>query len=188
MTVFQARGIRPHIDWSRIIPLLIGAAIATVPAVAIMASLGETEARIAVSVMVLSLSLILLSGWRMRRSVGKIGNAGFGIFAGIANSAGVGGLPTAAFFSAQPIAPEVFRATMIVFLTGIDLLAMPVMGAHGLVGADTAIGIAMAFPILGCGVWAGTQVFKVASQAQFRRIIILMLTALSLLNLGKVIL
>ncbi len=187
MTLFQARGIRPHIDWSRVTPLLIGAAIATVPAVSIMARLGETEARIAVSLMVLCLSLILLSGWRMTRPVGAIGNVGFGAFAGIANSAGVGGLPTAAFFSAQSVSPAVFRATMIVFLTGIDLLAMPVMGAHGLVGADTLTGIALAFPILGLGVWIGTRLFQVASQSWFRRMVILMLTALSVLNIARVL-
>jgi len=187
MTAFQARGIRPNIDWRRTVFLLGGAALATVPSIAIMARLGEDQARIAVSAMVLLLSLLLLSGWQVKRPLGGRGHLGAGIVAGIANSAGVGGLPTAAFLSAQSIAPAVFRATMIVFLTGIDLMALPVMGAHGLVGPDTMIGILMAFPILGAGIWVGSHSFAKASQTHFRRVVVMLLATLSILNIARVI-
>lgn len=187
MTAFQARGIAPHIDWRRALFLLGGAALATVPSIAIMARLGEQEARVAVSVMVLLLSLLLLSGWQIKRQLGGPGHLGAGIVAGIANSAGVGGLPTAAFLSAQAIAPAVFRATMIVFLTGIDLMALPVMAMNGLVGPDTGIGILLAFPILGAGIWVGSHSFARASQTQFRRVVVMLLAILSILNIAKVI-
>lgn len=186
MTAFQARDIRPHIDWRRAMFLLVGAAIATVPAVSVMAQLGEQEARLAISSLVLVLSLILLSGWQLKNPVPGPGNTGIGAIAGIANSAGVGGLPVAAFLSAQPIEPAVFRATMIVFLTGIDLMALPVMAAHGLVGPDTLTGIVLAFPILGLGVWCGSRVFALASTTQFRRAVVLLLGSLSVLNIAKV--
>jgi uncharacterized membrane protein YfcA len=127
MTAFQARGIRPHIDWRRARNLLIGAAIATIPSIALMSRLDEQQARFAISLLILVLSLILLSGWQVRRPIGAKGHIGAGLFAGIANSAGVGGLPIAAFMTAQAIAPAVFRATMIVFLTGIDMMALPTM-------------------------------------------------------------
>lgn len=185
MTAFQARGIRPHIDWHRAIALLGGAAIATVPAIAIMARLGEQEARLAISSLILVLSLVLLSGWQLARPVGRNGNVGVGAIAGIANSAGVGGLPVAAFLTAQPVPPAVFRATMIVFLTGIDVMALPVMAANGLVGPETLTGILLAFPILGLGIWAGSHGFQAASQRLFRRAVVLMLTALSLINIAR---
>lgn len=185
MTAFQARDIRPHIDWRRAIALLAGAAIATVPAIAIMARLGEQEARLAISSLILVLSLVLLSGWQLERPVGRNGNVGVGAIAGIANSAGVGGLPVAAFLTAQPVPPAVFRATMIVFLTGIDLMALPVMAANGLVGPETLTGILLAFPILGLGIWAGSHSFKAVSQWLFRRAVVLMLTALSLINIAR---
>ncbi|MEW2912184.1 TSUP family transporter [Leisingera sp. JC11] len=185
MTAFQARDIRPHIDWRRAIALLAGAAIATVPAIAIMARLGEQEARLAISSLILVLSLVLLSGWQLERPVGRNGNVGVGAIAGIANSAGVGGLPVAAFLTAQPVPPAVFRATMIVFLTGIDVMALPVMAANGLVGPETLTGILLAFPILGLGIWAGSHSFQAVSQALFRRAVVLMLTALSLINIAR---
>ncbi|WP_406645843.1 TSUP family transporter [Aliisedimentitalea scapharcae] len=186
MTTFQARGIRPHIDWRRAIFLLVGAGLATVPSIAVMSQLGENEARLAISSMILVLSLVLLSGWKLRQPVVGKGNIGIGMIAGIANSAGVGGLPVAAFLAAQPIQAAVFRATMIVFLTGIDVMALPVMAANGLVGSDTFVGIVLAFPLLGLGIWAGSKQFATASPDLFRRAIVLLLCVLSCLNLAKV--
>lgn len=186
MTLFQARGIRAHVDWSRVRPLLVGAAIATIPSVTVMAHLGEAQARLAISAVILSLSLILLSGWQLRREIGFGGNLSVGLLSGMVNSAGVGGLPAAAFLTAQPLAPSVFRATMIVFLTGIDLMALPVMHANGLTGTETLMGVLLAFPILGVGIWAGGLRFSSASQAQFRRVIVILLTLFSVLNILKV--
>lgn len=185
MTAFQARGIRPHVDWHRALALLGGAAVATVPAIAIMARLDEQAARLAISCLILGLSLVLLSGWQMARPVGRNGNLGVGALAGIANSAGVGGLPVAAFLTAQPVPPAVFRATMIVFLTGIDLMALPVMAANGLVGPQTLTGILLAFPVLGLGIWAGSRGFVAVSQVQFRRAVVLLLTLLALFNIAR---
>ncbi|AUR00256.1 TSUP family transporter [Phaeobacter inhibens] len=185
MTAFQARGIRPHIDWRRALALLAGAAVATLPAVAVMSRLDPGEARLAISGMVLALSLLLLSGWTLARPIGALGHGLVGIGAGMANSAGVGGLPTAAFLTAQPIDPAVFRATMVVFLTGIDLMALPVMSAHGLTGADTLWAVMLAFPILGAGVWCGSRGFALASPALFRRYVVILLAGLALLNLAK---
>ncbi|MFS4580927.1 TSUP family transporter [Phaeobacter sp. C3_T13_0] len=185
MTLFQARGIRPHIDWRRAIALLAGAAIATLPAVAVMSRLGADQARLAISLLVLALSLLLLSGWTLSRSIGAMGHGLVGIGAGMANSAGVGGLPTAAFLTAQPIDPAVFRATMVVFLTGIDLMALPVMAAHGLTGQDTVWAVVLAFPVLGIGVWCGSRGFAVTSPTLFRRYVVALLAALALLNLAK---
>lgn len=185
MTAFQARGIRPHVDWHRALALLGGAAVATVPAIAIMARLDEQAARLTISCLILGLSLVLLSGWQMARPVGRNGNLGVGALAGIANSAGVGGLPVAAFLTAQPVPPAVFRATMIVFLTGIDLMALPVMAANGLVGPQTLTGILLAFPVLGLGIWAGSRGFVAVSQVQFRRAVVLLLTLLALFNIAR---
>lgn len=187
MTAFQARGIRPHIDWARALALLGGAAVATVPAITVMARLGEDHARLAISALILGLSVVLLSGWQLRRPIGTRGNLTAGMFSGLANSAGVGGLPAAAFLTAQPIPPAVFRATMIVFLTGIDLMALPVMAANGLVGPDTVTGVILAFPILGAGIWAGSRLFATARQARFRRGVVILLATLSILNIARVL-
>ena len=183
MTVFQARGIRGHIDWRRILWLLVGAAIALPFSVSVILSVGEGTARIAISAIIFVLSLILLSGWTLQRRIGPLGHTGVGIVSGACNSAGIGGLPVAAFMSAQPMEAAVFRATMIIYLTGLDMITMPLLWAGGLVTVDTAIGVALAFPMLGLGVWLGGRQFTSTSPASFRRFAILLLLTLSLLGL-----
>ncbi len=187
MTVFQARGIRGHVDWRRVTWLLIGAAIALPFSVSVILSVGEDTARIAISAIIFVLSCVLLSGWTLKRPIGPLGHGGVGIVSGACNSAGIGGLPVAAFMSAQPMEAAVFRATMIIYLTGLDMITMPLLWAGGLITWDTVIGVAMAFPLLGLGVWLGGRKFTNTSPASFRRFAVLLLLALSFLGLLRVI-
>ena len=183
MTVFQARGIRGHIDWRRVFALLGGAAIALPFSVSFILSVGTETARLAVSVIVLIMSLILLTGWTIKRRIAVPGHVGVGVVSGICNSAGVGGLPVAAFMTAQPMAAATFRATMIVYLTGLDFITMPFLWHGGLIGWETLQGLALAFPILGLGIWLGSRRFSATSPDGFRRFAIFLLLALALLGL-----
>ena len=185
MTVFQARGIRGQIDWKRALTLLAGAALALPFSVAFILSIGAENARLVVSAIVFVMALVLLSGWTLKRLIGTPGNLAVGVASGMANGAGVGGLPVAATLAAQPIPAQVFRATMIVYLTGVDLMTMPLLWMGGLVTWDTAIGLAMAFPILGVGVYLGGQRFLSTSPDNFRRFAVILLLVLSALGLVR---
>lgn len=187
MTTFQARGIRSHIDWRRVLFMLGGAAIALPFSVSFMLSVGVDTARIIISAIILVMSLILLSGWTLQRRIGGLGHGAVGVISGVCNSAGVGGLPVAAFMSAQPIEAARFRATMIVYLTGLDLLTLPFLWAGGLVTRDTAIGLIMAFPLLGLGVWLGGRQFLATSPSTFRRFAVMLLLTLSVLGLLRIL-
>ncbi|MEL6681334.1 MAG: sulfite exporter TauE/SafE family protein [Pseudomonadota bacterium] len=184
MTLFQARGIRGHIDWRRVCALLIGAAIVLPASVWFILSVGEETVRGAVSLIVLIMSLILLTGWTLP-IIKPHGHLGVGMVSGLCNSAGIGGLPVAAFMTAQPIPAPIFRATMIVYLTGLDLITMPLLWAGGLVTWDTALAAAMAFPILGLGVWLGGRQFLAASPSTFRRFAVMLLLGLAALGLTR---
>lgn len=188
MTVFQARGIRGHVDWRRVFALLAGAAVVLPISVWTILSLGELSVRLTVSLIVLTMSLVLLSGWTMQRRIGTPGHMGVGMVSGLCNAAGIGGLPVAAFMTAQPMPAASFRATMIVYLTGLDLITMPLLWAGGLITWDTAIGLAFAFPLLGLGVWLGSRQFNGASPKTFRRFAVILLLTLSLLGLIRAIL
>lgn len=183
MTALQAHGIRGHIDWRRVGALLLGAAIALPFAISVILSVGDQTARLAVSATVFTMSLILLTGWTIQRRIPLAGFTGVGIVSGMCNAAGIGGLPVAAFLTAQPIAAPVFRATMIVYLTGLDLITMPLMWHGGLVTWDTAIGAGCAFPFLGLGIWLGSRKFNAASPQGFRKFAISILMILSALGL-----
>jgi uncharacterized membrane protein YfcA len=188
MTTFQARGIRGHVDWRRVFALLAGAAIVLPFSVWTILSIGELSVRLVVSLIVLVMSLVLLSGWTLTRVIGAPGHMGVGMISGLCNAAGIGGLPVAAFMTAQPIPAPRFRATMIVYLTGVDLITMPLLWMGGLVTWETAFGVALAFPLLGLGVWLGGRQFLSASPTTFRRFAVMLLLALSLLGLMRVVL
>ena len=183
MTALQARGLRPHIDWKRVLTLLAGAAFALPFSVWVILRVGEDTARVTVSAIIFIMSLILLSGWSLQAALRTKGHLGVGVISGLCNAAGVGGLPVAAFMTAQSIPASVFRATMIIYLTGLDLMTLPLMWAGGMVTWDTAIGAGLAFPILSLGVWLGSRQFLSATPKTFRRFAVMLLLTLSLAGL-----
>lgn len=179
MTALQARGIRGHVDWRRVASLLGGAALVLPFSVATLLALGPEVARVTVSLIVFVISLVLLSGWTLTRIISAPGHIGVGAISGLCNAAGVGGLPVAAFMTAQPMAAKTFRATMIVYLTGLDLLTLPFMWHGGLITWGSAWTAIYAFPFLGLGVWLGSQRFSKASPSTFRRFAVVLLLILS---------
>jgi uncharacterized membrane protein YfcA len=183
MTAFQARGIRGQVEWRKVLPLLIGAAVTLPFAVKAMINFDATTVRMAVSGIIFVLALILFAGFALRKSVGVVGHGVVGLVSGICNSAGVGGLPVATFLTAQPIPAARFRATMIVYLTGLDLITLPLMWHGGLISQDSFIALALAFPVLGLGVWLGGRQFTSASPDSFRRFAVFLLLILSALGL-----
>ncbi|MDG1861955.1 MAG: sulfite exporter TauE/SafE family protein [Yoonia sp.] len=187
MTFVQARGIRGHIDWRRALTLLAGATVVLPFSVWFILSTGEQTARLVVSGIVLIMSLILLTGWTIKRKIGATGHMGTGMVSGLFNAVGIGGLPVAAFMTAQPIAAATFRATMIVYLTGLDLITLPIMWAGGGVTWDTAKAAAFAFPILLAGVLLGGRQFLSASPTTFRKFAVMLLLTLSLLGLVRIL-
>ena len=188
MTLIQARDIRAHIDWRRALTMLAGAALVLPFSVWAILSVGTEAARLAVFAIILVMSLVLLSGWSLKREIRMKGNLSVGMVSGMFNAAGVGGLPVAAFMTAQPIAAPVFRATMIVYLTGLDLMTLPLMWAGGIVTWQTAIGALIAFPILAVGVSLGGRKFLSATPTTFRKFAVMLLLTLSVLGLVRSIL
>lgn len=183
LTLVQLPGIRGRIAWPLVLALLAGAAAGVPLAVPVLAGVGTEAARFTISAIVLAMSLILASGWRLTRPVGRAGQVGTGIASGVANAAGVGGLPVVVLLSAQPMPPERFRATMIAYLTGLDLYTVPVMAAHGMVGADSALALALILPILAAGTLLGGRRFLGASPQGFRRVTVWLLGLLAALGL-----
>ena len=188
MTAFQARGIRGHVDWRRVGFLVVGAAVAVPVSVYAISSASENGARLAVSIIIMAMSLILLSGWSFRNKIGDLGHSVVGGISGLCNGAGVGGLPVVAFLAAQPVAPSRFRATMIVYLTMLDAITLPVMYAVGLITRDTFVAALMAMPILGLGLWLGGRRFSSASPEGFRRLAIILLFTLASLGILRAML
>lgn len=183
MTLVQARGVWRDVDWRRVLAMLAGAAVAMPFAVTVLAEMGLDRARQVISAMILLFCLLLLTGWTIRRPISPAGQAGVGVVSGLCNGAAVGGLPVAAFLASQPIAAPVFRATMVAYLTLIDLCALPLFARAGLVDRTTVSTWLLSLPVIAFGIWAGSRHFLAATPQGFRRMAIGLLAVLSVLGL-----
>jgi len=171
---------RPLLGW-----LLLGATIGMPVSIGLLSSLDTDLLRLIISVWILIMCVLLLSGWSLRTKVGTAGTVGVGIVSGLANAAAIGGLPVALFLTAQNLLARVFRATMIFYLCAIDLVALPILGYAGVISTDTFIAAALCIPLLGAGVWLGGRKFVSAAPENFRRMAISLLALLAVLGLVK---
>lgn len=185
MTAQQVPGILRHIDWRRVGSLLVGAFAGAPIGIAVLTAMGVDLARAVIAAFILLMCAVLWAGWAFRGDVGRAGHVGVGFLSGLANGAGIGGLPVAAFFAAQPVAAPVFRATLIAYFTLMDLWTLPFIAAKGLVSGDTLRSVAVALPLMVAGIWLGGRHFLKAAPANFRRFTILLLAALAILGLAR---
>lgn len=183
MTLLQARGVWARIDWRRALTMLAGAALVMPFSVSLLAHFGLSAARLAISAAILIFCLLLLSGWTIHRPIGPAGQIGVGMVSGLCNGAAVGGLPVATFLAAQPIPAEVFRATIVTYLTLLDFVGLPAFAHAGLIGRQTFAIWALSLPVIALGLLAGGRHFLAASPQSFRRMAIGLLIALSALGL-----
>lgn len=185
LTVQQARGIRHEIDWRRTLTLLAGALIGVPLGIYALTQISVDSARALIAAFILTMSLALLAGFHFRRQIGDKSHVAVGLFSGIANGAGVGGLPVAVFFAALPVSAATFRATLIAYFTLLDLWSVPLLWRTGLVTQETLLACVYALPLLITGIHFGNRAFRRSEPTNFRRFATLMLMSLSILGLLK---
>ena len=187
MSLQAAKGAGPDIDWRRVGWLMAGAAIGLPLGLWVLTGVSEDTARAVISVYVLAMCGVLLLGWRLRSEVKGPGNAVVGMVSGLANAPGMGGLPIAAFFAAQPMQAAVFRATLIAYFPLLDLYSAPLYWYAGLVSWDTLWASLIALPLTALGNWLGGRHFLNTDPQDFRRFAIVLLAGLALMGLVKAV-
>jgi uncharacterized membrane protein YfcA len=185
MSAQAAKGAGPDVDWRRVGWLLGGAAIGLPLGLWVLTRVGENTARAVISAYILLMCGVLYRGWRLRHEVRGAPNGLAGVVSGLANAPGMGGLPVAAFFAAQPMPAAVFRATLIAYFPLLDLYSAPLYWLAGLVNRDTLWASLIALPLTLLGNWLGGRHFFGTDPQEFRRLAILLLAGLAMLGLGK---
>lgn len=186
MSLQAAKGAGPDVDWKRVLWLLGGAAIGLPLGLWVLTGVSEDTARAVISGYVLLMCGVLLAGWRMAAEArGGAANGVAGVISGLANAPGMGGLPVAAFFAAQPMPAAVFRATLIAYFPLLDLYSAPLYWLAGLVSWDTLWAALIALPVTLLGNWLGGRHFFGTDPQDFRRFAIALLAGLAALGLGK---
>lgn len=185
MSLQAARGAGPDVDWRRVWLMLAGAAVGLPLGLWVLTGISEDAARAVISVYVLVMCGVLLVGWRLRAEVRGPGNVAAGLVSGLANAPGMGGLPVAAFFAAQPMAAAVFRATLIAYFPLLDLYSAPLYWSAGLVSWDTLWASLWLLPLTFLGNWLGSRHFLNTDPQDFRRFAIVLLAGLAAVGLLK---
>lgn len=187
MSLQAWRGAGPDVDWRRVGWLLAGAAVGLPLGLWALTGVSEDTARAVVSVYVLGMCAVLLAGWRLRSEVGGRGTLATGLVSGLANAPGMGGLPVAAFFAAQPMQASVFRATLVAYFPILDVYSAPLYWWHGLVTWDTLTASLLALPLVGLGNWLGSRHFFSTDPQDFRRFAIFLLAVLASMGLVRAV-
>ncbi|MGL4282072.1 MAG: TSUP family transporter [Albidovulum sp.] len=185
MSLQAMRGIGPHIDWRRVWLMLAGAVVGLPLGLWALTGMSEVSARALIAGYILLMCGVLLAGWRLRGEVRGGGNLLVGLVSGVANAPGMGGLPVAAFFAAQPMAAATFRATLIAYFPLLDLYSAPLYWWHGLIGWHTLWIALAALPLTFLGNWLGSRHFLKTDPADFRRFAILLLAGLASIGLVR---
>lgn len=188
MTAQAWGGVGPEVDWKRIKWLLLGAVIGLPLGLWALTAISEDAARAVISGYVLVMCLVLFAGWRLTAEVGPRGTFGAGLVSGLANAPGMGGLPVAAFFAAQPMSASVFRATLVAYFPVLDIYSAPLYFYHGLVSWDTLWASLLVLPLTFVGNWLGGRHFFNTDPQDFRRFAILLLAGLAIMGLLKAVL
>ena len=185
MSLQSFRQAGPDVDWGRVGWLMAGAAVGLPVGLWFMTAISEDTARAVIAAYVLVMCGVLWAGWRLKSEVRGPGNGLAGLVSGLANAPGMGGLPIAAFFAAQPMQAGVFRATLIAYFPLLDLYSAPLYWWAGLVSWDTLWAALIALPLTVAGNWLGGRHFLNTDPQEFRRFAILLLMSLSILGLVK---
>jgi uncharacterized membrane protein YfcA len=188
MSLQAARGISQDVDWRRVGLLLAGAAVGLPLGLWLLTGISEDAARAVISAYVLVMCGVLLAGWRLAGEARGLSNLGRGVISGLANAPGMGGLPIAAYFAAQPMRAAVFRATLIAYFPLLDLYSAPLYWWAGLVSWDTLTASLIALPLTFLGNWLGGRHFLRTDPQDFRRFAILLLAGLAGMGLVKAVL
>ncbi len=167
---------------------MAGAAVGLPLGLWVLTGISENAARAIISGYVLLMCAVLLVGLRFRAEARGASNLAVGVISGLANAPGMGGLPVAAFFAAQPMPAAVFRATLIAYFPLLDLYSAPLYWWAGLVTWSTLWAALVALPLTLLGNWLGGRHFFGSDPQEFRRFAILLLALLATLGLVRALL
>lgn len=151
---------------------------------ALLLNLDPVPLRWGMCVLVVAMLALLASGWRYRGKPWLGLSVAVGAVSGFCSGAAqMGGPPVVAYWLGGAIPAIRVRANIVLFFAATGLISAMVYGIGGLFSIRLLLVAALMAPIYGFGVWAGSRLFGLASEANFRRACFALIALAALLGL-----
>ncbi|WP_321344897.1 sulfite exporter TauE/SafE family protein [Breoghania sp.] len=158
-------------DWRTVLPAVL-AGLVTVPMGAAVLASGDTIAlRWGISVLVLALLVLLVSGWRYSGRPNVPLSMGVGMTAGFLSGVSqVAGPPVVAFWMSSPLPAHIIRANLIVYFALASIGAFVAFWWNGFFTGEVIQFLIVLTPIYALALFSGTRAFRLAPETAFRRV------------------
>lgn len=143
-----------------------------------------TAIRWGLSVVVLAMLALLISGWRYAGAPTAPVTIGVGALAGfLSGLAQVGGPPVVAYWLGGTIPAATVRANIILFFAATTVVTAVTYSIGGVLTRNVLVIGLVVGPFYGAGLWLGSQLFAKADEETFRRACYVLIAAAALLSL-----
>ena len=174
------------INWYSLRWLTIGVLAGTPVGVYALANIPSRNMQIIIACIVIGLVSLLWKGIRIAEMPSRLMTIMTGMISGIINGgAAIGGPPVILYYFSSPAAAEVSRASLIFFFFGTDVIASIMCVSQGLLTLKNVYLTGVFLVPLIIGVSLGSRAFVQADPESFRKKIMLLLIAISLMIIGK---
>lgn len=137
-----------------------------------------------ISIFVLSLLALLVSGWRYRGSEHAVVSVGVGGLSGfLGGLAQTGGPPVVAYWLGRPVPSAITRANIVLYFGATSVFAFVSYVVGGLLTTDVLKLSLLIGPVYALGLFIGTHMFSIASEPVFRRICYSLIAMAGLISL-----
>jgi len=174
------------VDWRALTWLCLGMTLGTPIGVAVLVNAPARSMRAAISIVVILLVLLLLSGFRLKKKPGTPATVSTGLVSGTLNGAAtIGGPPVILFFFSSQPGVDITRASLIAYFFITDILASLFCIARGLVHQPTLIFAGILLLPLIIGIQTGSRSFFHTEPETFKKRVMMLLMMLSVVSLAR---
>jgi uncharacterized protein len=151
---------------------------------AVLTYLDATTLRWMIAMLIVAMLALLISGWRYHGQPTMPTTVGVGFAGGILSGAiQAGGPPVVAYWLGGTSSALTVRANIILFFFCTSVVAAISYLASGLLGLEVLLLSALTAPGYALGMFLGTRMFGLASDAMFRRVCFVLIAAAAIISL-----
>lgn len=168
--LWPALQVRRQANWSDIIPILATSVLGVPLGTMILLSADPAILRWIISIGILGLLAVLITGWRYRGPTSLPVKLGIGAVSGVGSGAANAGGPPVIIYWLSTAPPVTMRANLLVFF---QLNGAAIIVSFLLQGVFDARNVALALivgPTFGIALALGSQFFRGASDTQYRNV------------------